>query len=101
MIRHTSPDRTGPHGQGGGDPWVAFGYLVAGIGFYGAVGWALGRWLSIDYLTPLGIVFGAALALYLVFHRYAGPPPSNDIATNRTSSSETTDEAGPAGETDR
>ena len=101
MISHTSPDRTGPSGQGGGDPWVAFGYLVAGIGFYGFVGWAIGRWLGVSYLTPLGIVLGAALGIYLVFRRYAGPPPSTDIPPNRTPSSETTDDAGPPGENDR
>ncbi len=101
MTSHTSPDRTGPGGQGGGDPWVAFGYLVAGIGFYGFLGWALGRWLSISYLTPLGIVLGAAFGLYLIFHRYGGVPASHDTPTDRTTSSETTDEAGPPGERDR
>ena len=58
-------------GQGGADTWAAFGYLVAGVGFYGLAGWALGRWLHVDYLAPLGIVIGAAFGLYLVFAQLA------------------------------
>ena len=58
-------------GQAGADPWAAFGYLVAGVGFYGLAGWALGRWLHVDYLAPLGIVIGAAFGLYLVFAQLA------------------------------
>ena len=60
--------------QGGGDPWAAFGYLVAGVGFYGLAGWALGWWLHLDYLAPLGIVIGAVFGLYLVFTRFGGVP---------------------------
>ncbi|MEP6599048.1 MAG: AtpZ/AtpI family protein [Actinomycetota bacterium] len=100
-----SSDRApnGPHegNPGGGDPWVAFGYLVAGVGFYGFLGWILGRWLHASYLTPLGIVLGAAFGLYLVFKRYARVPDPSDTTTYRVTSSETTDEAGIAGDDDR
>lgn len=72
--------------RGGDDPWAAFGYLVAGVGVYGFLGWALGRWLSAPYLAPLGIVVGAAFGIYLVFARFAraAPPPHNhnDPGTN-------------------
>lgn len=54
---------------GGGDPWSAFGYLVAGVAVYGTLGWGLGVWLHASYLTPVGIVLGAALGLFLVFHQ--------------------------------
>ncbi len=55
--------------QGGGDPWSAFGYVVSGVAVYGMLGWGLGVWLHASYLTPLGIVLGAALGLGLVFHQ--------------------------------
>jgi hypothetical protein len=64
--------------QGGADPWAAFGYLVAGVGFYGLAGWALGRWLHLDLLAPVGIVVGAAFGLYLVIARLA-TVPKDDI----------------------
>jgi len=52
------------------DPWAAFGYLVAGAGFYAGVGWLLDRWLGTSFLLPVGLLFGVGLALYLVFQHY-------------------------------
>jgi hypothetical protein len=77
-------------GQGGADPWAAFGYLVAGVGFYGLAGWALGRWLHVDYLAPLGIVIGAAFGLYLVFAQLAWKP-HDDSKNDSKGSDSTTD----------
>jgi hypothetical protein len=77
-------------GQGGADPWAAFGYLVAGVGFYGLAGWALGRWLHVDYLAPLGIVIGAAFGLYLVFAQLARIP-HNDSANDSKGGDSRTD----------
>jgi ATP synthase protein I len=54
----------------GGDPWAAFGYLVAGVLFYGGLGWGLSIWLNATYWIPIGILVGAGLGLYLVFSRY-------------------------------
>lgn len=56
--------------DGGGDPWAAFGYLVAGVGFYGVLGWLLGLWLHASYLVPVGIVVGMLFGMYMVFARY-------------------------------
>lgn len=67
MTKQASP---GPPGQGDQDPWAAFGYLVAGVAFYGFIGWALGRWLHMAYLVPIGIVVGMLFGMYLVFARY-------------------------------
>ena len=62
----TPPDADAP----GGDPWAAFGYLVAGVAFYGAVGWGLSVWLDATYWIPIGILVGAAFGLYLVFKQF-------------------------------
>jgi hypothetical protein len=75
----------------GGDPWAAFGYIVAGVAFYGVVGWGLSVWLHAEYWIPIGILFGLALGMVLVFSRYkiggteASPPPrttEDDAARN-------------------
>jgi ATP synthase protein I len=56
--------------QGDQDPWAAFGYLVAGVAFYGVLGWLVGRWLHADYLVAVGIVVGMLFGMYMVFSRY-------------------------------
>ncbi|MEJ7707380.1 MAG: AtpZ/AtpI family protein [Nocardioidaceae bacterium] len=53
-----------------GDPFVAFGYLVGGAAFYGGLGWLLDQWLETAILFPVGLLFGIALAMYLVFKLY-------------------------------
>lgn len=94
----SGPNRSDPAQQGGADPWAAFGYLVAGVAFYGFVGWALGRWLNAPYLTPLGILVGVAFGMYLVFNQYlksvpADAPPRTDTPQSRKRTAENTTEA--------
>ncbi len=55
------------------DPWHAFGYLVAGVAIYGAVGFALDRWLGTTWLVAVGVVIGAVLGLYLTWKRIEEP----------------------------
>lgn len=57
-----------------GDPWLAFGYLVAGVFLYGALGWLADRWLGTSFLVVIGILFGAGLGIYMTFRRFGGPP---------------------------
>jgi uncharacterized protein (DUF983 family) len=64
------PDSASPADAPSGDPWAAFGYLVAGVLFYGALGWGLSVWLHATYWIPIGILVGTAFGLYLVFSRY-------------------------------
>ena len=60
------PAEDRPHG----DPWQAFGYIVAGVMFYGAIGYGLDRWLETSFLVVLGILGGAALGIYMTFKRF-------------------------------
>ena len=53
-----------------GDPWHAFGYLVAGVLVYGAVGYGLDQWLGTRFLVAVGILVGAGLGLYATFARF-------------------------------
>lgn len=45
-------------------------YLIAGVLVWGGVGWLADRALNTGFLTPLGIVAGAAAAIYLVIVRF-------------------------------
>ncbi|MFZ0529982.1 MAG: AtpZ/AtpI family protein [Propionicimonas sp.] len=44
--------------------------LIAGLLFYGGLGWLLDRWLQTSWLLPVGLLFGAAAGVYLVIARY-------------------------------
>ncbi|MDQ6937154.1 MAG: hypothetical protein M3140_05520 [Actinomycetota bacterium] len=66
MAPQPIPDSPAP----GGDPWAAFGYIVAGVAFYGALGWGLSVWLDASYWIPIGILVGLGFGMYLVFARY-------------------------------
>lgn len=61
-----------------GDPWLAFGYLVAGVLVYGAVGWLADWWLGTSFLVVIGILFGAFLGIYMTFKRFGGTPIATD-----------------------
>ena len=41
---------------------MAFGYLVAGVLLYGAVGYGLDRWLGTQFLVVVGILLGEQLS---------------------------------------
>lgn len=56
-----------------GDPWSAFGYIVAGVVLYGGVGWLLDRWLDTRFLVAVGILIGAALGTYQTWMRFRPP----------------------------
>ena len=66
----SAPDEESP----AGDPWHAFGYLVACVGMYGFLGWLADRWLGTSFLVVLGILLGAGLGLYMTFARFNRSP---------------------------
>jgi ATP synthase protein I len=44
--------------------------LLSGMAVYGGAGWALGQWLHLPALLPIGLVVGLLLATILVYVRY-------------------------------
>ncbi|MDR1712068.1 MAG: AtpZ/AtpI family protein [Propionibacteriaceae bacterium] len=44
--------------------------LIAGMVFYGGLGWGLDQWLHTVFLMPTGLVLGTGLGVYLVIKRY-------------------------------
>ena len=65
-----------PHGSPG---WTVFSYMLSGMIVYGAVGWALGRWVvHSTLLFPIGMVVGLALAIVLVILRFGRTGTARD-----------------------
>jgi hypothetical protein len=70
-------DPTGGSAGSGGRPdggayaaYSALGYLLAGLLFWGGVGFALDRWLGTNFLVLIGMLVGGAAAMYLIYVRY-------------------------------
>ena len=76
----TVPPGSEPSTSGENDPWAAFGYLAAGVLFYGVLGWLLSVWLHHDYWIPIGLLVGLALGMYMVLTRYRYRAPTGDAA---------------------
>jgi len=64
------PPAAGPDDEPKGDPWHAFGYIVAGVVVYGLVGWLLDRWLGTEFLVAIGILAGAGLGISMTYARF-------------------------------
>ncbi|MEP6853028.1 MAG: hypothetical protein ABJA87_10285 [bacterium] len=88
MAPQPIPDQPAP----AGDPWAAFGYIVAGVTFYGAVGWGLSVWTGASFWIPIGILVGLGFGMYLVFARYR-IGGTNSGAVDRRNESRTHDAA--------
>lgn len=66
-----------------GDPWNAFGYLVAGVAFYGLLGWLVDLWLGTSYIVGVGILVGAVLGIYMTWARFRTEPDVADPASKK------------------
>ena len=53
-----------------GAAWSIFGYLLAGLGIWGGIGYGLDRWWHVHFLLPAGLLLGAGASIYLVWLRY-------------------------------
>ena len=59
-------------GSARGDGITVVSHLLAGIGFYGALGWLADRLLHATVFLPIGLVVGTAAAVYLIIKRFGG-----------------------------
>ena len=57
-----------------GDPWHAFGYLVAGVFLYGGLGWLVDWWLGTSFLVVIGILLGAGFGIHMTIVRFDALP---------------------------
>jgi ATP synthase protein I len=51
-------------------PWSIFSYMLSGMFVYGGLGWLIGHWTHHPLIFPLGMLFGLAVSIGLVIHRY-------------------------------
>jgi ATP synthase protein I len=66
-----SQDKPRWSGDGEDNPgWTIFGYLLAGMGFYGGLGWLAGHWTHIALLFPVGMLVGLVLGIVLTIYRF-------------------------------
>ena len=54
-----------------GDGWRVFSSMIAGMVFYGGIGWLVGHWTGISILFPLGMILGIVLSIVLIIFRYS------------------------------
>lgn len=70
----TSSDRFGQDRSTADAAWLIMTRLMAGIVFYGGIGWVLSLWLGHRSLfVAVGVIVGVVLSLILVQARIASP----------------------------
>ena len=50
--------------------WTIIAYLVAGLGFWGGIGYLLDRFFKTDFLTVIGMLLGLGTGLYLIWIKF-------------------------------
>ena len=50
--------------------WSIFSYLIAGMVFYGGLGWLIGHWTHIAALFPIGALVGLGVGVFAVIYKY-------------------------------
>ena len=50
--------------------WTALSYLLSGFLLFGAAGWGLDALLGTGAFLPVGLLFGGAASVYLIYIRY-------------------------------
>lgn len=51
---------------------MVLSYLIGGVVVYGGLGWLGDHFFDTSFLLPIGIVLGAALAVYTIIKRFGG-----------------------------
>jgi F0F1-type ATP synthase assembly protein I len=68
MAGDQSPQKRPTPQSGANAGWTAVGYLIAGIGVWGGIGWLVDNWLDVPmhFGTLIGMLVGMAGAVYLI-----------------------------------
>jgi len=66
----TSSSRQGQSRSDENEGWAVFSYLIAGMIFYGGLGWLIGHWTHLSFLFPVGMLTGLVLGIVLILYRY-------------------------------
>ena len=68
--RQEAASGQGRDGGGENEGWAVLSYLIAGMIFYGGVGWLIGHWTHLSFLFPVGMLTGLVLGIVLILYRY-------------------------------
>jgi F0F1-type ATP synthase assembly protein I len=63
-------------------------YLIAGVALYGGLGWLADRQLGTAFWLPLGIVLGAAFAVYTIIRRFGRVEDPGTLSLPKTTTGE-------------
>ena len=58
------------HAAGMNEGMRVLSYLIAGVALYGGLGWLADHLLGTGFWLPIGIVLGAAAAVYAIIRRF-------------------------------
>ena len=61
-------EQKGPSGTEDGK--VVLSYILAGLIFYGGLGWVGDYFFKTSWLLPVGLILGLVFSLYLIIKRY-------------------------------
>jgi F0F1-type ATP synthase assembly protein I len=67
-------------------------YLVAGVLFYGAVGWLLDQWLGTRFLVAAGVLLGGGLGTYMMIVQLRRQTAAEQAHASNTTSNKTSNE---------
>ncbi|AXE38701.1 AtpZ/AtpI family protein [Acidipropionibacterium virtanenii] len=70
-----TPSAARTENTGSEDGMGVLSYVLAGLIFYGGIGWLLSRWLHQTWMIPVGMVVGLAASVYLIVKRYGSGDP--------------------------
>jgi F0F1-type ATP synthase assembly protein I len=60
--------------SGASQGWAVLGTLIAGIIVWGGIGWLIDLWLDTSFVRAIGVIVGAAAAIYLIVVKYGKSP---------------------------
>ncbi|MSS45417.1 hypothetical protein FYJ43_05055 [Cutibacterium sp. WCA-380-WT-3A] len=61
-----------------GDAWGVLSYVLAGMLFYGGIGWLLSNHFHHIWMFVVGMIIGLVASVYLIVKRYGVVPDQND-----------------------
>jgi F0F1-type ATP synthase assembly protein I len=60
--------------SGAAQGWAVVGTLITGIVVWGGIGWLIDLWLGTSFVRAIGVIVGAAAAIYLIAVKYGKSP---------------------------
>lgn len=69
--RHSTS--AGTNGESPDNAMRVLSYVIAGIVFYGGLGWLVDHFWHQSWGLPTGLILGMGLSIFLIIRRFGGP----------------------------